>query len=39
MAIFGLRGKQEFGVDGYELRKFNPHLDKPPNFKITPSLK
>lgn len=25
---------QEWGIKGYSIRKFNPHMDKPPNFKI-----
>jgi len=29
------RGSDDWGIEGYTYPKFNPHLDKPPNFKIT----
>jgi len=39
MAIMGLKKKHEFGVDGYDMIKFNAHLDKPQNVRIYPGLK
>lgn len=31
------KGSDDWGIKGYTIPKFNPFLDKPPNFKITKS--
>lgn len=31
------RGSDDWGIQGYTIPKFNPHMDKPPSFKITKS--
>jgi hypothetical protein len=33
----GSRGSDDWGIEGYTIPKFNPHLDKPISFKITKS--
>lgn len=31
------KGNDDWGIKGYSFRKFNPFMDKPPNFKIIKS--